>query len=134
MAHPPFKNHYYTDNLNNEFIYEANSILNVQNRRFLQYIPTYLLISLTLLFLKLVNGSRFWFVDREDREMSVRKHEMLEYGEYQGELYGTKLDSVREVIDTGRMCVLDCSPSALKLLHNSNEFMPFVVFLAAPGN
>jgi len=31
------------------------------------------------------------------------------------------------------MCVLDCSPSALKLLHNSNEFMPFVVFLAAPG-
>jgi len=63
----------------------------------------------------------------------VRKHEMLEYGEYQGELYGTKLDSVREVIDTGRMCVLDCSPSALKLLHNSNEFMPFVVFLAAPG-
>merc|ERR1712203_692392 len=49
------------------------------------------------------------------------------------ELYGTKLDSVREVIDTGRMCVLDCSPAALKLLHNSNEFMPFVVFLAAPG-
>jgi len=37
------------------------------------------------------------------------------------------------VIDTGRMCVLDCSPAALKLLHNSNEFMPFVVFLAAPG-
>ena len=58
---------------------------------------------------------------------------MLEYGEYQGDLYGTKLDSVREVIDTGKMCVLDCSPTALKLLHNSNEFMPFVVFLAAPG-
>jgi len=58
---------------------------------------------------------------------------MLEYGEHGGELYGTKLDSVREVIDTGRMCVLDCSPAALKLLHNSNEFMPFVVFLAAPG-
>ena len=37
------------------------------------------------------------------------------------------------MIDTGRMCVLDCSPAALKLLHNSNEFMPFVVFLAAPG-
>jgi len=79
------------------------------------------------------NGFRFWFVDREDLEMSVRKHEMLEYGEYQGDLYGTKLDSVREVIDQGRMCVLDSSPTALKLLHNSNEFMPYVVFLAAPG-
>ena len=79
------------------------------------------------------NGFRFWFVDREDLELSVRKHEMLEYGEYKGDLYGTKLDSVRGVIDSGRMCVLDCSPSALKLLHNSNEFMPFVVYLAAPG-
>ena len=79
------------------------------------------------------NGFRYWFVDREDLELAVRRHEMLEYGEHQGELYGTKLDSVREVVDQGRMCVLDCSPAALKLLHNSNEFMPFVVFLAAPG-
>ena len=31
------------------------------------------------------------------------------------------------------MCVLDCSPSALKMLHNSTEFMPFVIFIAAPG-
>ena len=31
------------------------------------------------------------------------------------------------------MCILDCSPSALKLLHNSPEFMPFVIFIAAPG-
>ena len=29
--------------------------------------------------------------------------------------------------------MLDCSPGALKILHNSNEFMPYVVFLAAPG-
>lgn len=79
------------------------------------------------------NGFRYWFVDREDMEVSIRRHEMLEYGEHGGNLYGTKLDSVREVVDSGRMCVLDCSPAALKLLHNSNEFMPFVVFLAAPG-
>lgn len=31
------------------------------------------------------------------------------------------------------MCILDCSPAALKLLHNSPEFMPFVIFVAAPG-
>lgn len=31
------------------------------------------------------------------------------------------------------MCVLDCSPSALKMLHNSTEFMPYVIFIAAPG-
>lgn len=31
------------------------------------------------------------------------------------------------------MCVLDCSPNALKMLHNSTEFMPYVVFIGAPG-
>ena len=38
-----------------------------------------------------------------------------------------------EPVVPGRICVLDCTPGALKLLHNSNEFMPYVVFLAAPG-
>lgn len=36
-------------------------------------------------------------------------------------------------ICVGKMCVLDCAPSALKMLHNSTEFMPFVIFIAAPG-
>jgi len=40
-------------------------------------------------------------VDREDLEISIRRHELLEYGDHQGELYGTKLDSVREIISTG---------------------------------
>ena len=31
------------------------------------------------------------------------------------------------------MCVLDCAPNALKMLHNSTEFMPYVIFIAAPG-
>jgi hypothetical protein len=39
----------------------------------------------------------------------------------------------REIIEGGKMAVLDCSPSALKILYNSNEFMPYVVFMAAPG-
>lgn len=34
---------------------------------------------------------------------------------------------------SGKMCVLDCAPSALKMLHNSTEFMPYVIFIGAPG-
>ena len=47
----------------------------------------------------------------------------------QGNLYGTRLDSVRAIIDEGRTAVLDPSPKSLKLLRNSSEFMPFIVFL-----
>lgn len=31
------------------------------------------------------------------------------------------------------MCIMDCNPTVLKILHNSPEFMPYVVFLQAPG-
>ncbi|XP_014213419.1 MAGUK p55 subfamily member 6 isoform X2 [Copidosoma floridanum] len=79
------------------------------------------------------NGKSYWFTDRESMEADIREHRYLEHGEHGGHLYGTKLDSVRELIRAGRMCVLDCSPTVLKILHNSTEFMPYVIFIAAPG-
>ena len=66
-------------------------------------------------------------------EMSIKQHEFLEYGDFNTHLYGTKLDSIRAIIDDGKTCVLDASPQSLKLLRNSSEFMPFVIFLTAPG-
>ncbi len=76
---------------------------------------------------------RYWFVDREDMEYAIKNHEFLEYGEYNGNLYGTRFDSVQAIIDSGKTAVIDPSPQTLKLLRSSPEFMPFVVFLAAPG-
>ncbi|XP_049282114.1 protein PALS2 isoform X1 [Anopheles funestus] len=79
------------------------------------------------------SGKAYWFSDREDMEEEIRENKFLEFGDHNGNLYGTHLDSIRDVIRQGKMCVLDCSPAALKTLHNSPEFMPFVVFIAAPG-
>uniref|UniRef100_A0A914VXZ7 MAGUK p55 subfamily member 7 n=1 Tax=Plectus sambesii TaxID=2011161 RepID=A0A914VXZ7_9BILA len=56
----------------------------------------------------------------------------VEWGEYGNNLYGTSVQSVRSVIRSGRMCVLDCSPQAVRYLYN-REFMPYVVFLAPPS-
>lgn len=79
------------------------------------------------------NGKGYWFADRENMEAEIRDHRYLEYGEHNGHLYGTHLDTIRDVIRRGKMCVLDCSPTALKILHNSAEFLPYVIFIAAPG-
>jgi len=79
------------------------------------------------------NGKGYWFVDRDQLEENIREHRMLEYGEHNGHLYGTSLDTIRDVIKQDKMCVLDCSPAALKILHNSSEFTPYVIFIAAPG-
>ena len=37
----------------------------------------------------------------------------VEWGEYEGHLYGTKIDSIRNVMRTGKMCILDLSPTVL---------------------
>ncbi|XP_068140511.1 protein PALS2 isoform X4 [Drosophila tropicalis] len=79
------------------------------------------------------NGVSYWFMDREEMEEAVKQNEFLEYGEHNGNLYGTHLQSIKDVINSGRMCILDCAPNALKILHNSQELMPFVIYVAAPG-
>jgi len=35
----------------------------------------------------------------------------LDYGEYNGNLYGTSMESVREVLTSGKICVMDIDPN-----------------------
>lgn len=77
------------------------------------------------------DGVHYHFVTREKMEEDIINGKYLEFGEYDGALYGTMLDSVREIIGSGRVCVLDCSPTCLKLLKTS-DYLPFVAFIAAP--
>uniref|UniRef100_A0A1A8FVP6 Membrane protein, palmitoylated 6a (MAGUK p55 subfamily member 6) n=1 Tax=Nothobranchius korthausae TaxID=1143690 RepID=A0A1A8FVP6_9TELE len=77
------------------------------------------------------DGQNYCFVTREEMEKDIKESRYLEHGEYDGNLYGTKIDSIHEVVEAGRMCILDINPQALKVLKTA-EFMPFVVFIAAP--
>ncbi|XP_010891306.1 MAGUK p55 subfamily member 6b isoform X2 [Esox lucius] len=78
-----------------------------------------------------LDGNSYRFVTRTEMEADVKAGRYLEHGEYDGNLYGTKMDSIHEVVNTGRTCILDVNPQALKVLKTS-EFMPYVVFIAAP--
>ncbi|XP_054715686.1 LOW QUALITY PROTEIN: protein PALS2-like [Uloborus diversus] len=77
------------------------------------------------------DGKHYCFVTREAMEVDIAENKYLEFGELNGHLYGTKLESVRAIIRSGKMCILDCNPQVLKYLKTS-EFMPYVVFIAAP--
>lgn len=43
-------------------------------------------------------------------EKDIKEGRYLEHGEYDGNLYGTKIDSIHEVVDMGRTCILDVNP------------------------
>ncbi|XP_046894623.1 MAGUK p55 subfamily member 2a [Hypomesus transpacificus] len=76
-------------------------------------------------------GQMYAFTSRSKMEADVKAGRYLEHGEYDGSMYGTKIDSIHEVVEAGRVCILDVNPQALKALHTS-EFLPYVVFVEAP--
>ncbi|XP_037650486.1 MAGUK p55 subfamily member 6b isoform X1 [Sebastes umbrosus] len=78
-----------------------------------------------------LDGNSYHFTTRTEMEVDVKAGRFLEHGEYDGNLYGTKIESIHEVVGTGRTCILDVNPQALKVLKTA-EFMPYVVFIAAP--
>nr|XP_015217725.1 PREDICTED: MAGUK p55 subfamily member 2 isoform X2 [Lepisosteus oculatus]XP_015217728.1 PREDICTED: MAGUK p55 subfamily member 2 isoform X2 [Lepisosteus oculatus]XP_015217729.1 PREDICTED: MAGUK p55 subfamily member 2 isoform X2 [Lepisosteus oculatus]XP_015217730.1 PREDICTED: MAGUK p55 subfamily member 2 isoform X2 [Lepisosteus oculatus]XP_015217731.1 PREDICTED: MAGUK p55 subfamily member 2 isoform X2 [Lepisosteus oculatus] len=77
------------------------------------------------------DGQMYSFVGRAEMEQDIKSGRYLEHGEYDGNLYGTKISSIHEVIEAGKVCALDVNPQALKVLRTS-EFLPYVVFIEAP--
>ncbi|TWW71666.1 MAGUK p55 subfamily member 5-A [Takifugu flavidus] len=57
---------------------------------------------------------------------------LIESGEFEKNLYGTSTDSVRQVINTGKICVLCLHTQALKVLRSS-DLKPYIIFIAPPS-
>eukprot|EP00094_Tigriopus_californicus_P003859 TCALIF_03714-PA protein Name:"Similar to Mpp6 MAGUK p55 subfamily member 6 (Mus musculus)" AED:0.12 eAED:0.12 QI:0/0.57/0.5/0.87/1/1/8/165/409 len=79
-----------------------------------------------------IDGESCWFVDHERMLDGLENNEFLDVGEHDNYLFGTTLESIRGVMSENKLCVLDVRPEALKLLHNSTEFLPFVIYLNPP--
>ncbi|KAM6288963.1 MAGUK p55 subfamily member 2-like [Aegotheles albertisi] len=78
------------------------------------------------------DGDGYRFMSRGEMEADIKVGRYLEHGEYEGNLYGTKINSIRAVVEAGKMCILDVNPQAAKVLRMA-EFVPYVVFIEAPG-
>lgn len=52
------------------------------------------------------NGYEYHFVSRTAFENDLASGKFIEFGEFEKNLYGTSTDSVRDVINSGRICLL----------------------------
>uniref|UniRef100_A0A1I8F1M5 Peripheral plasma membrane protein CASK n=1 Tax=Macrostomum lignano TaxID=282301 RepID=A0A1I8F1M5_9PLAT len=68
---------------------------------------------------------------REEMMRDITNNEYLEYGTHEDAMYGTKLDTIRDIHRQGKIAILDVEPQALRVLRTA-EFAPFVAFIAAP--
>nr|CAD7573601.1 unnamed protein product [Timema californicum] len=76
-----------------------------------------------------VDGRDYHFVgSREQMEKDIQNHLFIEAGQYNDNLYGTSVASVREVAEKGKHCILDVSGNAIKRLQVAQLF-PIAVFI-----
>ncbi|TNN12123.1 Peripheral plasma membrane protein [Schistosoma japonicum] len=78
-----------------------------------------------------VNGKNYYFISHDEMMRDIASNEYLEYGAHEGAMYGTKLDTIRQIHAASLIAILDVEPQALKILRTA-EFAPCVVFIAAP--
>lgn len=62
------------------------------------------------------DGLDYHFVSREEMQQDIQNNLFIEAGKYNDNLYGTSIESVREVAESGRNCILDVTGSAIKRL------------------
>uniref|UniRef100_A0A3Q2CZ40 MAGUK p55 scaffold protein 7a n=1 Tax=Cyprinodon variegatus TaxID=28743 RepID=A0A3Q2CZ40_CYPVA len=77
------------------------------------------------------DGVEYHFISKHLFETDIHNNKLVEYGVYNGNYYGTSLDSVRSVLSKNKVCLMDVQPHTIKLLRTA-EFKPFVVFVKPP--
>ncbi|XP_028037179.1 MAGUK p55 subfamily member 5 isoform X2 [Bombyx mandarina] len=79
-----------------------------------------------------VPGQDYHFISRTQFEADILNRKFVEHGEYEKAYYGTSLEAIREVVNSGKICVLNLHPQSLKILRNS-DLKPYTVFVAPPS-
>lgn len=76
-----------------------------------------------------VDGRDYHFVSsREKMERDIQDHFFIEAGQYNENLYGTSVQSVKDVADQGKHCILDVSGNAIKRLQVAGLW-PIAIFI-----
>ena len=78
-----------------------------------------------------IDGQEYFFISHTEMNSAISRGEFLEYGEHEGQLYGTRLSTIRDISGNGIVSILDVEPNALRILR-TKAYSPLVVYVA-PG-
>jgi guanylate kinase len=92
-----------------------------------------------------VNGTHYFFVTKEYMQDEIKRNDkyvegqsalnykFLEYAEVHGSLYGTSVDSVRNIHERGKVAILDVDTIGVEGIHKLNIVPAKYVFIAPPS-
>ena len=64
-------------------------------------------------------------------EKQIEEGKFIEFGEYKGNLYGTSAQSVKLIVDAGKVCILNPHYQALKILRTP-QLKPYIIYIKPP--
>jgi guanylate kinase len=76
-----------------------------------------------------VEGASYYFVSKEEFERGIAAGEFIEYAYVHGNIYGTSVESVRRIADSGRVCVLELDVQGAEAILKTtlNAFFFFIL-------
>ncbi|XP_030006975.1 MAGUK p55 subfamily member 4 [Sphaeramia orbicularis] len=77
------------------------------------------------------SGREYYFTSREIFDNMVYNNRFLEYGEYKGNFYGTSIESVKEVLNSEKICVIDIEPNAIQAVR-THELKAYIIYVKPP--
>lgn len=58
-----------------------------------------------------VSGRGFNFLGRDEMFSDIATGKYFEWGEHNGDYYGSRLSAIRDIVNSGKTCVIDCDAS-----------------------
>jgi calcium/calmodulin-dependent serine protein kinase len=80
------------------------------------------------------NGKNYYFVTHDQMMADIAANEYLEYGTHEDAMYGTKLETIRQIHERGLMAILDVEPQVrVVMAQNAQNYQLFWMSWSVPG-
>lgn len=68
-------------------------------------------------------GVDYFFITKEEFERKIQENDFIEYGEVNGQMYGTSAHTLRDIADRGKICLMDIDiQGAIRVYDSGLEF------------
>eukprot|EP00095_Tigriopus_kingsejongensis_P002714 snap_masked-scaffold809_size94238-processed-gene-0.19 protein:Tk02714 transcript:snap_masked-scaffold809_size94238-processed-gene-0.19-mRNA-1 annotation:"guanylate kinase" len=79
------------------------------------------------------DGVHYHYVQVEAMRQAILGGEFIETAEFSGNMYGTSQRAVENVLEKGRICILDIDMQGVQQIKKMPSLDPFYVFVQAPS-
>lgn len=79
-----------------------------------------------------MDGKDYHFVDKEAMERAIAADSFIEYAHVHTNIYGTSIKAVKDVVNSGKVCLLEIDIQGVKKVKNT-DLKPRVIYIAPPS-